>query len=115
MRCDDLRGLLNLHLDEELDEAMTARIERHLLRCPACAFEARALDQTRARLREAVPQEEAAPAFRERTSARLHTVFAAHLRETPAETGGRQWTLPFAASDRLDSVAASDRSEMREA
>lgn len=98
MRCEELRDLLDLHLDGELPEETARKMERHLLRCSACAFEMRALEQTRSLLREAVPTEETSPSFRERTAARLLDAFADRLR-TPTDERARQWTLPFTVEE----------------
>ena len=95
MRCEELHGLLDLHLDGELPEETVRRLDRHLLRCPACAYEARALEQTRAMLREAVPPIEASPAFRERTAARLLDTLAPRRRSAPPMEAAHQWELPF--------------------
>lgn len=99
MRCEELRGLLDMHLDGELPEELARKLERHLLRCPACAYEARTLEQTRAMLREAVPAEETSAAFRERTAARLQEALSTHLRPVPQKEAGRQWKLPFAQGE----------------
>ena len=96
MRCEELRGLLDLYLDGELPEETARKIDRHLLRCPTCAYEARALEQTQAMLREAVLPAETTPAFRERTAARLLDALAPHLRAPREADSARQWTLPFA-------------------
>ena len=96
MRCEELRDLLDLHVDGELPEEVTRKLERHLLRCPACAYEARTLEQTGAMLRETVLPAETSPAFRERMAARLRNAFVGHLRPTPAIETGCQWELPFA-------------------
>jgi anti-sigma factor RsiW len=95
MRCEELRGLLDLYLDGELPEETARRLDRHLLRCPACAYEARTLEQTQAMLREAIPPAETSPAFRERASARLLDALAPHLRPAQEAESARQWTLPF--------------------
>lgn len=93
MRCEEVLGLLDLHLDSELTEEINRKIERHLLRCQSCAYEARTLEQTRAMLREAVPMEEPAPGFRERTAARLLNTLA--MRRPEPTMKGRQWNLPL--------------------
>ena len=93
MRCEEMRDLLDLHLDGELPTDTARKIERHLLRCPPCAHELHTLRQTRNMLREAVAPSETTPGFRERTLARLHNEFAPHAR--PAAINARQWTLPF--------------------
>ena len=99
MRCEELRGLLDLHLDGELPEDLNRKVERHLLRCQPCAHEAHALSQTRGMLREAIAPAEASPAFRERASARLLDRLAPHLRLPSEEGVGRQWTLPFSREE----------------
>jgi len=95
MKCDEVKSLLDLHLDGELPMELTAKLDRHLLRCPQCAGELRSLEQTRSLLREAAPPCVPSPAFRERAAARLHTELAAHLRPAGGEESGRQWILPF--------------------
>jgi hypothetical protein len=83
----------------ELPEERAQKIERHLLRCPACAYEARTLEQTRALLRESVQPAEASPAFRERTVARLLDTLAPYLRPESETPQGRQWTLPLLSEE----------------
>lgn len=101
MRCEELRGLLDLYLDGELPEESARRIDRHLLRCQGCAYEARTLEQTVAMLREAVSPAEALPAFHERTAARLQDAFSSHLRPNGIEPQGRQWKLPHLHEERV--------------
>lgn len=52
MRCTEVRELLGNYLDAELTESMMQRIERHLLRCPSCAYEAHSIAQARDLLRQ---------------------------------------------------------------
>jgi anti-sigma factor RsiW len=94
MRCSEIKDLLDLYVDGDLPEEGCARVERHLLRCAACAFEVRSLEQTRAHLRDACPPEEASPSFRERMAARLEDALADVLRAPEDETA-RQRALPF--------------------
>lgn len=54
MKCTEVRELLGNYMDQELTESMMRRIERHLLRCPACAYEARSLEQACQLLRQGV-------------------------------------------------------------
>jgi len=54
MKCTEVRELLGNYMDQELTESMMQRVERHLLRCPACAYEARSLEQARQLLRQGV-------------------------------------------------------------
>jgi anti-sigma factor RsiW len=99
MRCEEMRELLDLYLDGELPEETARKVDRHLLRCPACAYEARALEQTRTMLREAVAPTVTSPGFRERTLARLLDALEEHLRPAPGAEDARQWTLPFLRED----------------
>jgi anti-sigma factor RsiW len=99
MRCDEIQALLDIHADGELPEEMGQRVERHLLRCANCAYEARALEQTRRMLRETVAPATLAPAFRERMSARLLDAFADRLRPSAIPAQTRQWTLPLAREE----------------
>ena len=48
MRCEELQPLLDMRLDNELPEEIAQKVDRHLLRCPTCAYEIRTLEQTRA-------------------------------------------------------------------
>ena len=99
MRCDDLRPLLDMYLDGELPDETVRKLDRHLLRCPSCAYEVRTLEQTQAMLREAVPVADPSPAFRERTAARLLDALAPMLQPVPSGETGRQWSLPFAREE----------------
>lgn len=54
MKCAEVRELLGNYMDQELTESMTQRIERHLLRCAACAYEARSIEQARRMLQQSV-------------------------------------------------------------
>jgi anti-sigma factor RsiW len=94
MRCDELQGLLDLFIDGDLTEEMRARIDRHLLRSPACSYAARSLEQTRSMLRDAVEPANPSPAYRERTLAKLMDALSDHL-QTDTWKDARQTTLPF--------------------
>lgn len=93
MRCDELRDLLDLHMDGELPTETARKLERHLLRCQPCAAELHTLQQTRTMLRAAEPISETTSSFRERTLARLLDNFAPRVRANVVNA--RQWTLPF--------------------
>jgi anti-sigma factor RsiW len=93
MRCEELRSLLDLYLDGELPEEASRKLDRHLLRCPTCAYEARTLEQTRAMLREAIKPAEPSAGFRERTLARLVSALEPGLQPRSRQTVGRQWAL----------------------
>ncbi len=98
MRCEEIRSLLDAHLDSELPEELNRRVDRHLLRCPSCSYEARTLEQTRAMLREAVPPAVPSPGFRERAVARLLDALP-DLHPAPGAAASRQWALPFHRDD----------------
>ncbi len=98
MRCEEIRVLLDAHLDNELPEDLNRSIDRHLLRCQGCSYETRTLEQTRAMLREAVPEAETTPGFRERTLARLLDALP-ELHPVRGAPISRQWTLPFSREE----------------
>lgn len=54
MKCADVRELLGNYMDQELTEIMMQKVEKHLLRCPACAYEARSIEQARDLLRQGI-------------------------------------------------------------
>ena len=62
MNCKDLNELADLYADGELPEEARARVERHLIQCPQCAYRVRSIEQTRALLRQAFPPIEPSPA-----------------------------------------------------
>jgi anti-sigma factor RsiW len=95
MRCDEIQELIGHYVDGDLPEETMKRLDRHLLRCPACAYEARAMEQTRTLLQDAIPPAELSPAFREKAAARLLDALAPHLRSEPETETARQWRLPF--------------------
>jgi anti-sigma factor RsiW len=95
MRCDELQGLFDLYLDADLSEETAQKLTRHLMRCAACAYEMRTLEQTRAMVRDAIPQAEATPGFRERAAAHLLDAFADRLQPRSAPEESLQWALPF--------------------
>src|SRR5580658_6557384 len=93
MRCEETRTLLDLYIDGDLPEEVVQKLDRHLLRCPACAYEVRTLEQTRSMLRESVGPAATSPGFRERTLARLLDALEPCLQVRPGPTAGRQWAL----------------------
>lgn len=95
MRCEETKSLLYLHLDGDLPQELTVKLDRHLLRCPQCSGELRSLEQTRALLREAVPLATPSPGFCERAVARLQAQLSDHIRTPVEQDAGRQWILPF--------------------
>jgi len=99
MRCDELRDLLDLYLDNELSEESRRKMDRHLLRCPACSYEVRTLEQTHSMLRETFEPAEATSSFRERTLARLLDALAPNLRPQKPQQSGRQWSLDLLRED----------------
>ncbi|GIV16516.1 MAG: hypothetical protein KatS3mg022_1951 [Armatimonadota bacterium] len=66
MKCAEVRELLGNYMDQELTESMMQRIERHLLRCPACAYEARSIEQAREMLQRGVESPMVSEALGER-------------------------------------------------
>ena len=99
MRCDEWNNLLDLSLDGELPEETARALDRHTMRCPACAYELRTLEQTRRLLREANLTEAPSDRFRQRTASRLRAVLTDRNRPAPARESGRQWLLPFAREE----------------
>ncbi|GIV18704.1 MAG: hypothetical protein KatS3mg023_0455 [Armatimonadota bacterium] len=88
MKCAEVRELLGNYLDQELTESMMQRIERHLLRCPACAYEARSVEQARQLLRQGVEK----PMVSERVGERVLRHIAEHF---PHLQPTRQHEEPF--------------------
>ena len=99
MRCDDVQSMLDLHLESELTAELNTKVERHLLRCPVCAYEAHTLEQTRSMLQSAVPVAEPSPGFRERTAARLLNELGDSQSDELRRERGRQWTLPLVSGE----------------
>lgn len=94
LQCQTMADLLDLYIDGALSEETNLRVERHLMRCAACAFEARTLEQTRAHLRHALPRAGSSPAFREKMLARLSDEFADRLHAEHTALGSQR-QLPF--------------------
>lgn len=84
MRCTEVRELLGNYLDAELTESMMQRIERHLLRCPHCAYEAHSIAQARDLLRQWVDTPMVNEALGERVLRRVLQRFP-HLRQQPPD------------------------------
>ncbi len=91
MTCAEIRDLLGNYLDEELSDRMMQRVEKHLLRCPACAYEARSLEQARQLLRQGVAQPMVSEALGERILRQVAERFP-HLQSAPA---GEDPSLPL--------------------
>jgi Predicted transmembrane transcriptional regulator (anti-sigma factor) len=95
MRCVELNDLIDLYIDDELPEETRAHVERHLMRCPECAFHVRGIEQTKAMLCEACPIVESSPSFRERMAARLQDALGDVIRAEPTEdVRQRAFTFP---------------------
>jgi anti-sigma factor RsiW len=94
LRCNEIEEMIDLFLDDALSEEARGRVERHVLRCPDCAFRVRSLEQTLGLLREACPPVDASPSFRERMAARLQDSLSDVLRPEPAKDA-RQRSLTF--------------------
>lgn len=54
-RCSEWRALASCHLDGELDELQSARLENHLSRCPECTAWVGEVAEIARRLRDADP------------------------------------------------------------
>lgn len=93
MNCQETGDLLDLYADGELTEEVRSRVDRHLMRCAACSYIVRSIEQTRSLLAGAYPREESAPGFRERMEARLEEEFADMLK-TESAPSPAQWSLP---------------------
>src|SRR4051812_32778710 len=70
MRCDDVRPLISLGLDGELDEGLGAQLSAHLDGCAQCAAEREALSTT-VRLLRALPEAEPPAELRRRIGVAL--------------------------------------------
>ncbi|MGC8783976.1 MAG: anti-sigma factor family protein [Armatimonadota bacterium] len=81
MKCAEVRELLGNYMDQELTESMMQRIEKHLLRCPTCAYEARSVEQAREMLRRGVESPMVSEPLGERILNHLAEHFS-HLRTT---------------------------------
>ena len=66
MNCDDARILMHAFLDDELDLATAAALERHLAECPECAREYETMAAMRSRLKDKAFRFEAPPALKEK-------------------------------------------------
>lgn len=88
MKCAEVRELLGNYMDQELTESMMQRIEKHLLRCPACAYEARSLEQAREMLQRGVES----PMVSEPLGERILNHIAEHF---PHLRTARQMEEPF--------------------
>ncbi len=99
MRCEEWNHLLDLALDGELPEETARALDRHSMRCPACAYELRTLEQTRRLLRDADLSEAPSESFRARTAARLRDALTDRARPALSREAARQWTLPFAREE----------------
>ncbi len=82
MKCADVRDLLGNYMDGELTERMMQRIEKHLLRCPECAYEARSIEQARDLLRRGVDSPMVSERLGERILRQLAERFP-HLQASP--------------------------------
>lgn len=71
MTCDQARELIGPYVDDDLPGEARQRLEKHLMRCQACAYEAQSLTITRARLREGRGEVVASDSFRARVLASL--------------------------------------------
>jgi anti-sigma factor RsiW len=95
LTCEEARELVGPYLDDELSEESRRRLERHLLTCEVCGWEAASLRVTRDRLRSEADEVMASDAFRSRTL-RLLRADNAHLAaESAEEPSGLQLPMPL--------------------
>ena len=71
MNCDDVRSLLEAHLDGELDLVRHLEIETHLSACPRCAAVAKDLAARQVAVQESLPRLVAPPQLRKRVLASI--------------------------------------------
>jgi anti-sigma factor RsiW len=100
MNCEDLRHLLEAHVDGELDLVRQIELDAHLAACPRCALQASAIRERGDALRHSIPRFPASPQFRERIRAALRAeqVPAAPRRPRRPATAWTFWSLGVAAS-----------------
>jgi anti-sigma factor RsiW len=95
MTCEDISGLINSYVENDLSEETAHRIEAHLLTCRDCAWETETLRIVHRRLLSERHETIASDAFRARVLIRLRTDNE-HLKTT--EEGERvryQLPMPF--------------------
>jgi anti-sigma factor RsiW len=93
--CEQARELIGPYVDDDLPAEARQRLENHLLRCPACAYEAQSLTITRARLREGRGEVVASDSFRARVLASLRDDNPHLAPEEPERTPYSQYALPM--------------------
>ena len=71
MTCESVAELIGPYLDNDLPTETRRRVEVHLLRCAACAWEAQSLRIAGEQLREDAEEVVASDAFRARVLSRL--------------------------------------------
>jgi len=85
MNCS--RDLIEAHLDEELDAAQGAEVERHLAACPDCSAACTRLREQKAGIRASAPYYNAPPELRQSVREALRHAAASEakppVRETP--------------------------------
>jgi len=92
MKCAEVRDLLGNYMDGDLTERMMQRIEKHLLRCAECAYEARSMEQARDLLRRGVDHPMVSEQLGERILRQLAQRFP-HLRTDQRDD--EPLSLPF--------------------
>lgn len=96
MKCADVRELLSNYMDQELTETMMQRVEKHLLRCSNCAYEARSIEQARDLLRQSVESPMVSEQIGERVLHHLRQRFP-HLQASNSEV--EPLSLPLLPED----------------
>jgi anti-sigma factor RsiW len=94
IECSEVSTLEHMYVDSELPEEVRTRIERHLFVCQKCAFEIRAIEQTKSMLLESFGTMETSASYRDRALAKLHNELQEVLSPT-LPSSENQWSLPY--------------------
>jgi anti-sigma factor RsiW len=94
MTCSEAVEWVGPYVDDDLPEEVRRRMERHLMICRACAYEAESQRITKSRLRDGIGDVDASDAFRARVLSRLRADNP-HIVTTETETNINQYQLPI--------------------
>jgi anti-sigma factor RsiW len=92
MNCNDIRPLLEVYSDGELDAVRQHELEAHLRVCPDCALHMKGIEARRDALRASIPRFPAPPDFRERIHASLQAERATATPQ-PSRSSAIPWTF----------------------
>lgn len=93
--CDAIRDLIGPYTDGDLPSEARSRVERHLLICRQCAWEAQSLRITREILRDDDAPVVASDALRARLLRRLYADNPHCARPETADADATQYRLPI--------------------